>query len=72
MQQDDIMAFPTEGFLGSEGRILQYPESGMTLRDYFAGQVITQYFNTWDGLPDEDVAKAAYTIADAMLKVRKD
>ena len=40
----------------------------MTLRDWFAGQVITGMIG---GVKDEDaLAKCAYLIADAMLKAR--
>jgi hypothetical protein len=44
--------------------------SGMTLRDYFAGQALTSlklelFLNDEDG-----VAKLAYLFADAMLKAR--
>lgn len=43
-------------------------QGGMTLRDWFAGQAISQSFNTeW---ADKDVAKYAYAIADAMLAER--
>jgi len=48
--------------------------SGMTLRDYFAGQAI---INVMLGDEDmertsvEDIAKWAYKIADAMLEVRE-
>jgi hypothetical protein len=52
-------------------------ESGMTLRDYFAGQVaigaMSEYWNG-DRMTDPtfaDIAKQAYGIADAMLKERK-
>ena len=45
----------------------------MTLRDYFAGQVlanIASFELTGDDHPD-DVAEATYRIADAMLKARR-
>ena len=43
--------------------------NGMSLRDYFAGQVVigVVYDNTYS---PEDLAKGAYEIADAMLKER--
>ena len=47
-------------------------QEGMTLRDYFAGQVlanIASFELTGDDHPD-DVAEATYRIADAMLKAR--
>ena len=56
--------------------------SGMTLRDYFAGQAIQAVFaNNWEMFldntfqsPEEvphEVARDAYAIADAMLKARE-
>lgn len=42
-------------------------QAGMTLRDYFAGQAIRGLCHN-NG--DDFVAKAAYALADAMLKVR--
>jgi hypothetical protein len=65
-------AFPYSG-VGDE---LNYSK-GMTLRDYFAGQVaigaMSQYWNG-DRFTDPtsaDIAQEAYRIADAMLKARK-
>ena len=51
--------------------------SGMTLRDYFAGQVIAGIFaGKWAQMPhvkpEEAFANTAYVIADAMLKRRQD
>jgi len=56
-----IYAFPLDGDYGAQ--------NGMTLRDWFAGQAISQSFlaNRW---ADEDSAKYAYAIADAMLAER--
>jgi len=47
---------------------------GMSLRDYFAGQAISQLWNGYD-LKSEDsqlatAAAKAYALADAMLKER--
>ena len=54
-----------------------YKDAGMTLRDYFAGQVaigaMSEYWNS-DRLNDptfKDIAQHAYAIADAMLEARK-
>ena len=46
-------------------------KKGMTLRNYFAGQVLANIasFDLDDDGP-ADVAAAAYRIADAMLKAR--
>jgi hypothetical protein len=46
------------------------PISGMSLRDWFAGQALPEQLragNTIKGANEHDVAKAAYAIADAML-----
>jgi hypothetical protein len=47
--------------------------SGMTLRDYFAGQALQGYCSDPDWRMDMDhldTAFASYSIADAMLKAR--
>ena len=44
-------------------------ESGMTLRDYFAGQALAGPCRQMEDA--EAIAKVAYQIADAMLKERK-
>jgi len=48
-------------------------EDGMTLRDYFAGQVLNGLFsgNNAGGSID-DLAERAYIYADAMLEARLD
>jgi hypothetical protein len=51
------------------------PQSGMTLRDHFAGLAM-QAFTSEAGWRDEvsyqDTAKCAYRQADAMLKARQE
>ena len=56
---------------------LEYSESGMTLRDYFAGQAVGEviaYFGNMqikgEGAP-EAFARKAYVIADAMIAARE-
>ena len=48
--------------------------TGMTLRDYFAGQAIDGFLadGGWGGDLSyfEDVAEGAYRLADAMMKAR--
>lgn len=46
------------------------PQSGMTLRDWFAGQALIALTQTTDLLLDDMVAHDAYRLADAMLKER--
>jgi hypothetical protein len=51
----------------------QHPDSvsGMSLRDWFAGQALAQANReVWENHKYEDVAKRAYGIADAMLLAR--
>jgi hypothetical protein len=48
-------------------------KAGMTLRDYFAAKVVQGLFSS-GVLPkatDQQIARAAYDFADAMLEVRK-
>ena len=52
---------------------LMYPDGsfnlGMTLRDWFAGQVIA---GDYESLSSDEIAEMAYDIADAMLRRRKE
>jgi hypothetical protein len=62
-------AFPTTKPLDGWGD----PNQGMTLRDYFAAKVMQAFIgsanlNVFD---DAAVARAAYTMADAMLSQRE-
>jgi len=71
MRDDGVYAFPH-----SDDLPVRY--SGMTLRDYFAGQVITGLFAAGieiqsNGIKLHDViqfAKLAYNVADAMILER--
>jgi hypothetical protein len=60
-------AFPLESDYGSQ--------SGMTLRDYFAGQVIGKILGDQKYIFDSDShdfsASMAYRVADAMIAERK-
>jgi hypothetical protein len=48
-------------------------QTGMTLRDYFAAKAMQGQLSRPSGgyLQEEDVAKYAYMMADAMLKARE-
>lgn len=52
----------------------QWADSGMTLRDWFAGQILTGYLRDYKVSihPDnaETIASNAYQLADAMLAER--
>ena len=56
-------AFPNEGFNGW-GK----PFEGMTLRDYFAAKAMQGLMDA--AMPMPEIAKAAYDMADDMLKAR--
>ena len=44
---------------------------GMTLKDYFAGQALIAYIKEDEGrFPVEQLAKAAYEMAEEMMKAR--
>lgn len=47
-----------------------YGKSGLSLRDWFAGQALAGGVVTWATFPT-DPARAAYELADAMLAERK-
>lgn len=68
-KEDGGSAFP-----GGDGQYGGGPhhQTGMSLRDYFAGQALAclaQHFN--DGHEADRVASEAYMLADAMLAARK-
>ena len=68
-------AFPGIGTMlignGGEQRPIQVKMPGMTLRDWFAGQVLASIGRqSADADEMADVAFCAYTQADAMLKER--
>lgn len=51
-----------------------YSEAGMTLRDYFAAKTLQGMLasgNLPKSVQDEELATAAYQVADAMLKARE-
>ena len=63
-------AFPNEGFNG-----WGEPFKGMTLRDYFAAKAMQGFlaYATHKGIyapPDNELASAAFQLADAMMKAR--
>lgn len=66
----DMPAFPTEN------SYLVSTLHGMTLRDYFAAKAMQGLMGrVWGDLPTDELfavwAKSAYTLADAMMKVRE-
>jgi len=63
---DNPQAFPSPRS-GEIGQKWTPEQPGMTIRDYFAGQVIVGHVN--DGNPNK-LASYAYEIADAMIAER--
>jgi len=69
-------AFPKSGFYTeeSDSKFDNEPESGMSLRDYFAGQALSGMCSIEDGNRmscREEAAKTAFELADAMLTERQ-
>lgn len=68
-------AFPTLSWeYDGGGRVLQYQEPGMTLRDYFAAKALEGICASGPSMEWSDlrIAREAYALADAMLKVREE
>lgn len=61
-------AFPVNQQL-PEGMANLTPETGMTLRDYFAAKAMQGLMDA--AMPMPEIADAAYDMADAMLKARE-
>ena len=63
-------AFPNTG----NGTWNMRPDSGMTLRDWFAGQAMPEVMRQMhahpDGWTDDEAAQVSYDMADAMLRAR--
>jgi hypothetical protein len=57
-------AFPSHGSMG------EVTHEGMTLRDYFAAKAM-QGLLANNNIDAQQIAKAAYIVADAMLKARE-
>ena len=70
MKDEPIYVFPFES---DSVATFHY---GMTLRDYFAAQAMLisakDYFHECENYDYEAIAELAYTLADAMLKARKE
>ena len=70
-EKEDYVYLPPEG--GRPQRLFPLLSEGMSLRDYFAGQVLagTCTGGMWKGDEIHSLALYAYTMADAMMKARK-
>mgnify|MGYP000191404201 CR=1 FL=1 len=69
-------AFPQPVAIEPSGDILYTVNSGLTLRDYFAGQTLAGLMSDAETLSvfhgkEEKIAPAAYEIADAMIAERE-
>lgn len=66
-------AFPSSNDV-TVGEFVTHGHTGMTLRDWFAGQALTVLGNSElfkaEEPSDQTIAKAAYELADAMLHAR--
>ncbi len=66
-------AFPEAIAVGPSGDV--YPGfSGMSLRDWFAGQAAAAEISAWENSTEgheANIARRAYALADAMLEARK-
>ena len=62
-------------YLAPNGQAMQQgPQGGMNLRDYFAAKAMQGYCsdNEWTSTTNQDeTARCAYEMADAMLEARK-
>lgn len=66
-------AFPVQSYVNADGETFESEPQGMTLRDYFAAKAMQAYTSDLDwrmDMSNEQTAIAAYSMADAMLKVR--
>lgn len=64
-------AFPQVDLKDAYGMLVPDRQSGMTLRDYFAAKAMQAYLTAPDtGWSFDEVAGAAYEMADAMLEER--
>ena len=70
--KDGGPAFPKAAEFDQQGNFFDYGNSGMTLRDWFAGQALAGTLLYSGGTGQfEDYAKQAYMQADAMLAARE-
>ena len=69
--KDGGPAFPSQR-LGADGMPSCEADSGMSLRDWFAGQALLATAGYRESADIDDIARQSYAIADAMLKARQD
>ena len=65
-------AFPVSSVLMEEGEVtLHYQHTGMSLRDWFAGQALTAVGHYYKPELKSEIADWCYIMADAMLEARE-
>lgn len=70
-------AFPQmRQYRDSQGIDHEITETGMSLRDWFAGRALQGFLASGDAQPDTEdplntLARMSYAVADAMLEARK-
>jgi hypothetical protein len=68
-------AFPVQAYPGDAANPKVRPNTGMSMRDYFAGQALNGLLanpeDTSDGVEFEDIADYAYNMANVMLVRRE-
>jgi hypothetical protein len=69
--EDGGPAFPARPHEQLGGGIITATNDGMTLRDWFAGQVLSGNLGNPFASPADTISKRAYEIADAMIEARK-
>jgi hypothetical protein len=71
-KHDGGPAFPSDMLIGHSVKASK-PFSGMSLRDWFAGQALAGALDRWleVGGSDKQISGWAYEIADAMLEAHK-
>lgn len=67
-KKDGGAAFPRPGFTATE----YDSQEGMSLRDWFAGMVLSPMLVQAYGNTPDALAEKAYEMADAMLKAREE
>ena len=63
-------AFPVSHYVNSDGETFMSEPTGMTLRDWFAGQTICGLVTDWTSQSPQSLASVAYQMADALLIAR--
>ena len=78
-KNDGGSAFPIRNVLDDNGLVIDWAQSGMTLRDWFAGQALIGLMAGWESVKldsgresgkPSDLASFAFQTADAMLTER--